>query len=162
MSKYTTEDIWIYVYERGEVRGRELEAQFVDTGKMARKTMYKYKKLLEAEGKLKAKPVPNQSPPYNTYYVPEKFHQEAEALRQQQQLIFEIRKWPLQEQIETIKNLIEEVKRLRREKRIMDLDQMPFPLVVLKEMVGEDEAKAYTNVFEDSRTIEDIPPELRN
>ena len=81
MSKFTIEDIWIYLYERGEVRVRELKAQFVDTGKMARKTMYKYKKLLEAEGKLEARLVPNQRPPYNTYYVPKKFHHEAHTKR---------------------------------------------------------------------------------
>jgi hypothetical protein len=81
MPKASLDDVWIYVYENEYVRTRDLETQFVKTKQLARGTLYKYKRLLEAEGKIRAKPVQGR-PPYNLYYVPKKYHDELEALKQ--------------------------------------------------------------------------------
>lgn len=83
----TIDDIWIFIYERGEVRTRDLEKHFVSTKRMSRGTMYKYKRQLEFDSKICAKPV-HSRPPYNVYYVPEKYHRECEALKQYKQLPF--------------------------------------------------------------------------
>jgi len=85
MPKATSDDLWVYIYEQGKVRTRDLENHFVKTKLLARGTMYKYKRQLELEGKILAKPVPGK-PPYNVYYVPEQHHRECEALKQYKQL----------------------------------------------------------------------------
>lgn len=85
MPKATLDDVWIFVYRHEDVRTRDLEAQFVKTKRLARGTLYKYKRLLEAEGKIQAKPMPGR-PPYNIYYVPEQHHAEIEALIQYKNL----------------------------------------------------------------------------
>jgi hypothetical protein len=57
----------------------------VKTKRLSRGTLYKYKRLLEAEGKIQAKPVQSRSP-YNVYYIPPNFHRQVEALKQYTQL----------------------------------------------------------------------------
>jgi len=85
MPKATSDDLWVYIYEQGKVRTRDLENHFVKTKTLARGTMYKYKRQLELEGKILAKPVSGR-PPYNVYFVPEQHHRECEALKQYKQL----------------------------------------------------------------------------
>ena len=85
MVKATSDDLWVYIYEQGKVRTRDLENHFVKTKLLARGTMYKYKRQLESEGKILAKPVPGR-PPYNVYYVPDQHHRECEALKRYKQL----------------------------------------------------------------------------
>jgi hypothetical protein len=85
MPKASLDDVWIYIYENGDVRTRDLEAQFVKTKQIARGTMYKYKRQLELEGKIQAKPVQSR-PPYNLYFVPKRFHKRVEALKQYKSL----------------------------------------------------------------------------
>ncbi|MFC1804117.1 hypothetical protein ACFL0D_09180 [Thermoproteota archaeon] len=46
---------------------------------------------------------------------------------------------------------------LIREKKINDLERLPLPLVSLIKKVGEEEARTYTNHFEDARKFEDLP-----
>ena len=77
----TIDDVWIYIYDRGEVRTRDLEQRFVKTKQMARGTMYKYKQRLELEGKIHSRPV-HAKPPYHLYFVPPSFHRHVEALKQ--------------------------------------------------------------------------------
>jgi len=74
------DDVWIYIYDRGLVRMRDLEQAFVATRKISRPTLYRYKRRLEAEGKIQAHPTPGH-PPYNTYSVPEHHHQVLNLLR---------------------------------------------------------------------------------
>jgi hypothetical protein len=80
MPTATVDDVWIYIYEQGEVRTRDLEQRFVKTRQMARATMFKYKRQLELEGKIQSKPV-HAKPPYHLYYVPPSVHSNVEALR---------------------------------------------------------------------------------
>lgn len=82
--KTTPDDVWIYIYERGSVRMRDLEQAFVKTRKISRPTMYRYKKRLEVEGKIQAQPMPGH-PPYNTYSVPEHHHPVIKLLLQDNQ-----------------------------------------------------------------------------
>jgi hypothetical protein len=85
LSTATIDDIWLYIYEQGEVRTRDIARAFVATKRLSRGTMYKYKRLLEAEGKIQAKPVVSR-PPHNVYYVPTRFYRQLEALKQYKQL----------------------------------------------------------------------------
>jgi hypothetical protein len=85
MPKASLDDVWIFVHDNEKVRTRDLERQFVKTKQLARGTLYKYKRLLEAEGKIQAKPMQGR-PPYNIYYVPEHYHVEIEALKQYKHL----------------------------------------------------------------------------
>jgi hypothetical protein len=80
MPTATIDDVWIYIYEQGEVCTRDLEQRFVKTRQMARATMYKYKHRLELEGKIQSKPVPAK-PPYHLYFVPPDFHRHVKALK---------------------------------------------------------------------------------
>jgi hypothetical protein len=80
MPTATIDDVWIYIYEQGEVRTRDLEQRFVKTHQMARATMYKYKQRLELEGKIQSKPV-HAKPPYHLYYVPSPLRRHVEALQ---------------------------------------------------------------------------------
>ena len=83
--KVTPDDIWLYIYDQGEVRTRDITQQFVTTKQVSRGTMYKYKRYLELEGKIQAKPVASR-PPHNVYYVPKRFYPQLEALKQYKQL----------------------------------------------------------------------------
>lgn len=85
MTSATQDDIWLFVYRQGEVRTRDIAREFVATKRISRGTMYKYKRLLEVEGKIQAKPMASR-PPYNVYYVPTRFHRELDALQQYKQL----------------------------------------------------------------------------
>jgi hypothetical protein len=76
----TIDDVWIYIYEQGEVRTRDLEQRFVKTRQMARATMFKYKHRLELEGKIQSKPV-HAKPPYHLYSVPSALHTHVQALQ---------------------------------------------------------------------------------
>ena len=80
MPTATIDDVWIYIYEQGEVRTRDLEQRFVKTRQMARATMFKYKRQLELEGKIQSKPV-HAKPPYHLYSVPSPLHSSVKALR---------------------------------------------------------------------------------
>lgn len=85
MPKANIDDVWIFIYDHEEVRTRDLEHRFVKTKQLARGTLYKYKRLLEAEGKINAQPMQGR-PPHNIYYVPTHYHAEIEALKQYQNL----------------------------------------------------------------------------
>ena len=85
MPKATIDDVWIFVYDHEDVRTRDLEQEFVKTKQLARGTLYKYKRLLEVEGKIQARPIQGR-PPYNIYYVPEHYYAEIEAIKQYKNL----------------------------------------------------------------------------
>ncbi|MHA1939077.1 MAG: hypothetical protein ACXACD_07330 [Candidatus Thorarchaeota archaeon] len=85
MPTATVDDIWLYIHENTTVRARDLEQEFVKTKRMARGTLYKYKRLLEAEGKIQAKSVQGR-PPHNVYYIPEQYRKHVDALKRFKQL----------------------------------------------------------------------------
>ena len=85
MPTATADDIWLYIHEHNAVRTKDLEQEFVKTQRMSRGTLYKYKRVLEAEGKIQAKSVQGR-PPYNVYYIPERFRKHVEALKRYKQL----------------------------------------------------------------------------
>jgi quercetin dioxygenase-like cupin family protein len=80
MTTITPDDLWIYIYEHGEVRTKDLEQEFVTTHKISRGTMYKYKRLLESQGRIVTKTV-REKPPYHLYYVPSQFHDQVKRMR---------------------------------------------------------------------------------
>ncbi len=83
------EDVWIFIYDEKQVRSTQLENQFIDEGlskRISRGTLYKYKRDLEKEGKIKAKPILEARPPYNVYYVPEEFHDKVEYAKQRRRI----------------------------------------------------------------------------
>jgi hypothetical protein len=85
MAIVSPNDIWLYIYEQGEVRTRDLLNHFVKTKQMSRGTLFKYRRQLELEGKIASKPV-HERPPYNLYFVPENVHRHVEALQQYKRL----------------------------------------------------------------------------
>lgn len=81
MPRATIDDVWIYIYEQGEVRTRDLERQFVTTRMMSRGTMYKYKRQLELEGRIQARPVAAK-PPYHLYSIPRHVIEDVAAIKE--------------------------------------------------------------------------------
>jgi hypothetical protein len=80
LPKASVDDLWIYIYQHGPVRTRDLEQAFVATRQMARATLYRYKQQLLTEGKVQAQSVPGR-PPYNLYSVPSYHHTAIELLQ---------------------------------------------------------------------------------
>jgi DNA-binding PadR family transcriptional regulator len=85
MPTATVDDVWLYIHQHNAVRTKDLEQEFVKTKRLSRGTLYKYKRLLEAEGKIQAKSVQGR-PPYNVYFIPEKRRKHIEALKQFKQI----------------------------------------------------------------------------
>lgn len=85
MTSVTRDDIWLFIFEQSGVRTKELDTEFVKTRRISRGTMYKYKQQLELEGKILVKPIQSK-PPYNIYYVPQKYHKVLTALQQYKSL----------------------------------------------------------------------------
>ena len=85
MTTISPDDIWLYIHEQGHVRTRDLEHAFVKTQKISRTTLYKYKRILQAQGKIVSKPVHAQ-PSYNIYTIPPHQIRVVEALKQYTQL----------------------------------------------------------------------------
>ncbi|MCW4041009.1 MAG: hypothetical protein NWE83_09705 [Candidatus Bathyarchaeota archaeon] len=79
--KRSPNDILLYVYEHNHVRAKDLERVFVTTRQMSRATMYKYKRVLEAQGKLERHAILDH-PPYYVYAISERFHPEMRLLQQ--------------------------------------------------------------------------------
>ena len=105
MADIAPEDIWRFIYEHDEVRSRDLEKWFVDEElpvRISRGTMYKYKEILEREGKIKAKPVLEARPPYNVYYVPKEFHNEVEVMIRSKKMHAVLDDLSLKEQLKTM------------------------------------------------------------
>jgi len=67
------EEIFVYIYERGEVRYKELKNRFNE------KTLNKYLRILLGEGKIKNREK-DEVRRYRGYYIPPKHHAEAKAL----------------------------------------------------------------------------------
>jgi|GEM_PF-2037386 len=67
--------------------------------------------------------------------------------------------------VEKLKRMLEAMRRelehYKRLDEIHELEELPLPLVVLKKMFGEEQARNFKNVFEDRRGVDDLPPELR-
>lgn len=90
MPTATIDDIWIYIYEQGEVRTRDLEREFVTTRMMSRGTMYKYKHQLELEGRIQARPVAAK-PPYHLYSIPRHLLEDVAAIKEARNL--QLQEW---------------------------------------------------------------------
>jgi hypothetical protein len=96
MPQVTPDDLLIYIYERGHARTRDLERQFVKTRMLSRGTMYKYKRQLELEGRIQAKPVAAK-PPYHLYSIPPNFLEEVAEIKKARRLQLQEREQILQE-----------------------------------------------------------------
>jgi len=72
-------DVWIYIYEKGEARYTDLIKAFVDTKKRSKTVLLRYKGQLEAAGKIVKKISATTNRP--VYYVPKRFHKEVENLK---------------------------------------------------------------------------------
>jgi hypothetical protein len=94
MPQATIDDIWIFIYEHEAVRTRDLERQFVTTRMMSRGTMYKYKRQLELEGRIQARPIAAK-PPYHIYSIPQHLREDVVAIK-------ETRSQQLQEREQTL------------------------------------------------------------
>ncbi|MCW4039977.1 MAG: hypothetical protein NWE83_04390 [Candidatus Bathyarchaeota archaeon] len=96
MPQVTPDDLLIYIYERGQARTRDLERQFVKTRMMSRGTMYKYKRQLELEGRIQAKPVAAK-PPYHLYFIPPLLLKDVVAIKERRRLQLQKREQTLQD-----------------------------------------------------------------
>ena len=78
MPEIGPDDVWIYIYERGEARYTDLIKRFVDKKKCAKQTMLNYKLRLEGEGKIAKKMSERTGRPI--YYVPDRWKVEVKNL----------------------------------------------------------------------------------
>jgi len=77
-------DVWIYVYEKGEARYTDLIKAFVDTGKRSKTVLLNYKTQLEAARKIAKKISDLTNRP--VYYVPKRWQKEVEKLIKEREL----------------------------------------------------------------------------
>jgi len=84
LAEVAPEDIFLFVYKKGESRYTDLIKEFVKPHKCAKQTMINYKKQLQAAGKLKKRISEKTGRP--VYYVPDEFKEEAENILKKRQL----------------------------------------------------------------------------
>jgi hypothetical protein len=90
----TIEDVWIFIYEKGVVRARDLEEQFLKKEDrllnpkkhLSKGTLYKYKRILEQDKKIVMRIIPGVRPLAYEFSVPKKYADEVEALRAKRRL----------------------------------------------------------------------------
>lgn len=102
-------------FANSDVSNREYSRPFI-----SKNTLHKYKIELMKEGKLKKGWNENG---HVVYFIPEEYYSELEALKQRQQLRFELDLLTPKE----IEEVLKELKILRREKRIKELEEMSLP-----------------------------------
>lgn len=149
MPEATLEDIWIHIYEKGEVRSKDLEKQFVETKKLSYGTMYKYKGILEREGKIKAKRVPpdRHHGPYTVFYVPKEFHEICEVLKNRQKIESILDDLPLKEQTETF-DLWFEIEMV-----VNEMSKMGYPPKEIRSMIKASLEELHSSLV--ARIVED-------
>ena len=165
MPSITKEDLFLFIGER-ERRYKDLlwfancdpEKRDLSRPFISKNTLLRFKKELEREGKLKKRIDENGNV---VYYVPEEFRPELEAIREKRRLLSQLENMTPKEMAETIKRLRDELEFLKRKELAKELEEMPLPLVVLEKMFGKEKARSLANWFEDGRTIEELPPYLR-
>jgi hypothetical protein len=108
MPKIGPEDIWIYIYERGEARYSDLTSKFVMTGQCAKQTLINYKLGLESEGKIAKKLSESTKRP--VYYVPEEWKHEVRNVIDRREINQNIDKLTPEELVELRKELKEQFK----------------------------------------------------
>jgi len=114
------EDILIYIHKRGEARYTDLFKSFVESGKCAKQTFINYKKQLEASGKIKKKI--SEKTNRAVYYVPDEVKKEVEKLIAIKEINEDVEKIDL----DVILKLKKEIKRLQRDLRIRELEELPL------------------------------------
>jgi len=87
-----SDDLWIYIYQKGEARFSDLIKDFVDSGKRSRVTIINYKIELEKTNKIKKKISLKTKRP--VYYVPPERLDEVQALMEKRQITKEIEDLP--------------------------------------------------------------------
>jgi hypothetical protein len=102
------EDIWIYIYERGEARYTDLINKFEKTGQCAKQTLINYKLRLESEGKIARKISESTKRP--VYYVPEAWKHEVRNVIDRREIHQNIDKLTPEELVELKKELKEQFK----------------------------------------------------
>jgi len=118
---------------------------------ISRNTLLHYKKELQKEHRLEKKWDMDGNP---VYYIPPKFYPEIEAMEQRRQFRSKLDNLTPEEQIETIKRLTGDLKRLKLEKRIIDLERLPLPISVLEKMFGKKNARTFENWYEYTKKTE--------
>lgn len=93
MAEIDSQDVLIFVYERGEAGYTDLLDNFVLKGKCAKQTLINYKKELEVTGQLKKRISEKTGRP--TYYVPRKFEDEVKVLIEKRRTIESLQKAPI-------------------------------------------------------------------
>jgi hypothetical protein len=63
-------DVWIFIYDMGEVSFPDMQKEFVDSGKCSIVTLRKYSNTLMKEGKIKTRPGQTAGKLEWHYYVP--------------------------------------------------------------------------------------------
>ena len=151
MPETIPEKIWRYIYEKGEVRSRDLKKQFEDTGLLSHGTINKYRGILEAEGKIKAKPVKNTRPPHNVYYVPKRFHEKLEAMIQRQKINSMLDSLSSEEQIITV-NIWSEIQMV-----VESMLKMGYPLEEIRSILVEQLEELHSKLVD--RIVKDAEEE---
>lgn len=93
--RYSIDDIWVFIYEKGRVTAKDLEERFFNPQKKSRREknkdyisrgyLYKYKGILEDEGKIARQPMKDERgklvrPHRDYFFVPEEYYEDVETL----------------------------------------------------------------------------------
>ena len=114
-TRISPDDVWIFIYRRGEVSfmdlfnhfvGKDEESRRKKRRRCAKQTLLNYKKALENQGKIKKKISKKTGRP--VYYIPEEFIQAVKILIEQLEIKENLNKLSLEELIELKKELKEE------------------------------------------------------
>jgi len=99
------DDVWIYIYEKGEARYTDLINKFVETRKCAKQTLINYKLRLESEGKIAKRISERTQRP--VYYVPKGWEQEIKILMERREMMEMVDKLTPEELLELKKEVKE-------------------------------------------------------
>jgi hypothetical protein len=90
----TIDDVWIFIYEKGVVRAKDLEERFLKKEDLllnpkdylSKGTLYKYKRILEQDKKIDMTVISGIRPLAYEFSVPKKYAEEVEALKAKRKL----------------------------------------------------------------------------
>lgn len=105
LAKIDPDDIWIYIYEKGEARYTDLINKFVNTGTCAKQTLINYKLGLESEGKIDKRIGKKTRRP--VYYVPDKWKPDVRILMERREMMEMVDKLSPEELLELKKEMKE-------------------------------------------------------
>ena len=135
-------DVWIYIYEKGEVRYTDLINSFVDAGKCSKPVLLKHKTRLEADHKVEKKLSAETNRP--VYYVPKVKHPEVQAIIEERQITSEVKHLSPKERADILTGLREK----ENNKILMTLAaEGPLMIPGISKKTGFSESKVFESIW---------------